>query len=316
MEQLISTTSTSYEKRMKKFNIGQVQLTIMCIPVLVLVALFNYFPMFGLIIAFKNYTFDKGIFGSKWVGFNNFKFFFFSQDVWNVTRNTILLNIGLIIVSTVVSVILALMLYEISNRIVIKTYQTAMFFPYFLSWVVVAYIAYAFFNESYGIFNKLFESLGMSTVSWYSEPGIWPIILILAGAWKSIGYNTVIYYSCLMSVDSEFFEAAAIDGAGKLKTIMNISLPFLNPVIIMLTLLSLGRIFYSDFGLFWFLPMQSGILIPTTDVIDTYIFRSLRVVGDIGMSSAVNFYQSLMGMATILIFNFIIRKIDNDSALF
>ncbi len=299
-----------------KYKKGFIELTIMCIPALALVAMFNYFPMFGLLIAFKNYTFSKGILGSQWVGLNNFKFFFTSPDLVNITRNTLLLNLGLIIFSTFVSIVLALMLYEISNRLLIKTYQTIMFFPYFLSWVVIAYIGYAFFNESYGILNKILGAVGMSPVSWYSESGLWPFILIMAGSWKYIGYNTVIYYSSLMAIDSEYFEAATIDGASKLRTIMHISIPFITPVVIMLTLLSLGRIFYSDFGLFWFLPMQSGMLIPATDVIDTYVFRSLRVIGDIGIASAVNFYQSVMGMATILIFNFIVRKVNSESSLF
>ena len=303
-------------KKNKALNVRNAELMIMCLPALIAVAIFSYFPMFGLVIAFKNYKFDKGIFGSEWVGLENFKFFFQSQDLWNVTRNTILLNLGLIIFSTLLSVVFALMLYEISNKLLIKTYQTILFFPYFISWVVVSFIAYVFLNESYGIANKFLMLVGIQPVSWYSESGIWPIILIFAGTWKNIGYGTVIYYSTLMGIDYEYFEAAELDGASKLQAIRNISLPFMMPVIIILTLLSIGRIFYSDFGLFWFLPMQSGMLLPTTDVIDTYIFRSLRLIGDIGMSSAVNFYQSFMGLTSILLFNFIVRKVNKESALF
>lgn len=299
-----------------KFGMGHIQLLIMCLPAIIFVALFNYFPMFGLLIAFKDYKYDMGIFGSQWVGFENFKFFFTSQDILVITRNTILLNLGLIIVSTAVSVILALLLYEITNKTLIKTYQTILFIPYFTSWVVVSYISYAFLHESYGIINKFLESVGLQSMSWYNMPNLWPIILILAGTWKNIGYYTVIYYSAMMAIDHEYFEAAAIDGAGKLKATLNISLPFLSPVVFVLTLLAVGRILYSDFGLFWFLPMQSGSLIPTTDVIDTYTFRSLRIIGDIGMSSAVNFYQSFMGLAVILFSNYAVRKINKESALF
>ena len=299
-----------------KLNSGNIQLTIMCIPALILVALFNYFPMFGLLIAFEDYKPAKGFFHSKWVGLDNFNFFFSSQDIWNVTRNTLVLNFGIIIISTIISVILALMLYEITSRIRIKVYQTVMFIPYFLSWVVVAYIAYAFFNENYGILNKLLRNFGMSPVSWYSQANLWPFILILAATWKSVGYNAIIYYSALMNVDNGYFEAAALDGANKLKTVWYISLPSIMPVITIMTLLSLGRIFYSDFGLFWYLPMQSGMLLPTTDVIDTYVYRSLKIVGDIGMSSSVNFYQSILGLITILFFNYIARKVDKESSLF
>jgi putative aldouronate transport system permease protein len=299
-----------------KFNSSRIQLTIMCVPALILVALFNYFPMFGLLMAFEHYMPMSGFFHSQWVGLDNFKFFITSQDVWNVTRNTIGYNLSIIIVTTVCSVALALCLYEITGKFRIKVYQTIMFIPYFLSWVVVAYVGYAFLNEGYGVLNNLLQSMGFAPVSWYSQLSAWPYILILASTWKNIGFLTVVYYSALMSVDSELFEAAAIDGATKLKSVWHIALPSIIPVITIMTLMSLGRIFYSDFGLFWYLPQQSGMLFPVTDVIDTYVYRTLKVIGNLGMSSSVNFFQSVLGLITIVFFNFLARKIDKDSSLF
>lgn len=313
----INSISKHSKKRFRfKLNSGSVQLTIMCLPVLILVAMFNYFPMFGLLMAFEQYMPMQGFFHSTWVGLDNFKFFLTAPDVWNVTRNTILYNFGIIAFTTICSVTLALCLYEITSKICIKIYQTIMFIPYFLSWVVVGYVAYAFLNESYGVINNLLQSIGLHTVSWYSATNAWPFILVLAATWKSLGFLTVIFYSALMSVDSELFEAAAIDGATKPQSVWHISLPSIMPVIIVMTLLSLGRIFYSDFGLYWYVPNQSGMLFPVTDVIDTYVFRTLKIIGNLGMASSVNFFQSFLGLISILFFNFIARKIDKDSSLF
>ncbi|QJD87487.1 ABC transporter permease [Cohnella herbarum] len=305
-----------YKRKPRLGGIDNFFLSLMSLPGILLIIVFSYLPMYGLIIAFKNYSFDKGILGSPWSGWDNFDFFFSSQDVRNVLRNTILLNFGSILLSTVASIVLALLLYEVTRPLWIKIYQTTLFFPFFLSWVVVSFASYAFLSENLGIINKLLENLGFETVGWYSDPKYWPYILILASVWKSVGYGTILYYSSLLSIDKEYFEAAEIDGASKLRTTWSISLPFLAPIITILTILSVGRIFYSDFGLYYFLPMQSGMLMPATDVIDTYAFRTLRVVGDIGMSSAVNFFQSVMGLAVILFANLWARKIDKDSALF
>jgi putative aldouronate transport system permease protein len=304
------------KKRKRWIKAGNLQLTVMCVPVLLLIALFNYLPMFGLVIAFKNYRFDKGIFGSDWVGLANFEFLFRSGQIINVIKNTLIMNFSLIILGTVVSVVLALLLYELTHKFIIKTYQTIIFIPFFLSWVVVTYISYAFFNESFGILNKIIASFGLQTISWYAESNLWPFILVIVGTWKGLGFGTIIYYSALMSIDNEYFEAASIDGASRLRMMWNISLPFLTPLITILTLLGVGRIFYSDFGLFYFLPMQSGLLQDTTQVIDTYIFRSLRVVGDIGMSSAANFFQSVIGLILILASNYIVSRKNPDNALF
>lgn len=294
---------------------SNLELFLMCLPVLIVIFLFNYLPMAGLILVFKDFRYDLGIWGSKWVGIDNFKFFFKSYDVWNVTKNTIVLNFSIIIVSIIIPCMLALFLYEVRSKRLIKTYQTVLFIPYFFSWVVVGFMAYAFLSESYGVINSMLRSFGLEAVSWYSETKLWPFILVGTSLWKNMGYNTVIYYSALISINSEYFEAAYMDGASKLQVIKNISVPHLIPLATVLFLLGVGRIFYSDFGLFYYLPRNSGVLFPVTDVIDTYIFRSLRYVGDIGMASAVNFYQSVVGCIVILISNFIVRKVDEEYAL-
>lgn len=303
--------------RTKKLTgIDNIYLSFMSAPGMLLILVFSYFPMYGLIVAFKKYSFDKGILGSPWVGLSNFAFFFSSESFWPVIRNTLLLNMGSIVATTVASIVMALLLYEVTRPLLIKVYQTTLFFPFFLSWVVVSFASYAFLSENLGIFNSLLERFGFESVGWYSERKYWPIILILASVWKNIGYGTLIYYACLISIDKEYFEAAEIDGASRIRTVWFISLPFLFPVLTILTLLSIGRIFYSDFGLFYFLPMQSGMLMPATDVIDTYAYRTLRILGDFGMSSAVNFIQSVLGLIVIFLANYAARKIDKDSALF
>lgn len=215
----------------------------------------------------------------------------------------------------VLSIILALMLFELS-RGQVKVYQTALFVPYFISWIVASYVLYALLNPQLGMIPNLLRDMGKAVPNFYNEPKYWPLILTVCYLWKNIGYMTILFYTTLMGIDSSYFEAAAIDGAGKLKRAYYISLPCLKPVIIIMSLLQIGKIFYADFGMFYFLTRNSGTLYSVTDVIDTYVFRALRVTGNIGMSSAVGLYQSLVGFALVLISNLIVRKIDRDSAIF
>lgn len=302
-------------KRFKHFR-DNLELSLLALPAIILVFIFSYLPMFGVVIAFKDFRYDKGFFGSKWVGFKNFEFFFQSQDAWRITRNTIGLNAIFIVTGLIVSVSIALMLYEITNRFFVKTYQTIMIFPHFLSWVVVGYMFFAFFNVEHGLINGLLKMLGREVTNWYTEPAKWPAILTIANIWKSAGWNSVIYYAALMGIDQEYFEAATIDGASKFQVIKNITIPFLVPIMTILTILAIGGIFRADFGMFYYLTRESGPLFPTTDVIDTYVYRSLRTLGDIGMSSAVGLYQSVVGFVLVLVTNLIVRKIDPESALF
>lgn len=290
-------------------------LFLLAIPGLLFVIIFYYLPMFGLVLAFKDFNFAKGIWGSEWSGFENFRFFFNSADALIVTRNTIALNFSFIVITSVVSVIFALLLFELSKRAV-KVYQTTLFFPYFLSWVVVSYVTYALLNPELGVINQFLVKLKILGINWYFEPTYWPYILTIAYLWKSVGYSTLIYYTGLMSIDKSYFEAASIDGASKLQQMRTISVPLLIPLIILIVLLQVGRIFYSDFGMFYFLTADSGALYPTTDIIDTYVFRALRVSGDVGMATAVGLYQALVGFILVVTTNMMLRKFNKENAIF
>ena len=270
--------------------------------------------MGGVIIAFKNYKFSKGIFGSEWVGIENFRFLLTSNTA-RIVRNTIGMNSLFIISGAVISVAFALFLFEMSGSYV-KIYQTTMFIPYFFSWVVVSYIFTGFFDMDLGLINSLLKQFGAEPIYWFNKPGYWPAILVIVHIWKSAGYGCVIYYSTLIGIDTEYYEAAKLDGANRWQQIKNISLPMLKPMIIIIVILGIGKIFNADFGMFYFLTKDTGTLYPTTDVIDTYIFRTFRVLGDTGMSTAAGLVQSLVGFFLVLATNLIVRKVDKDNALF
>lgn len=291
------------------------ELFLISLPAIVAFFFVAYLPMSGLIIAFKNYSYDKGIWGSPWAGLNNFKFFFTSQDALRVTRNTLLLNGAFILLGLALAVVLAILLNEVSKRAV-KVYQTVLFIPYFLSWVVVGYLTYGFLNRDMGVVNSLIKLLGMKPVDWYSDPKYWTAILIIAYLWKNAGYLAIIFYTGILGIETTYYEAASIDGASKFRQAWHITIPSIRPLIIMMLILSIGKIFYSDFGLFYFIPRDIGTLYPTTDVIDTYVYRSLRVLGDLGMASAAGFYQSIVGFVLVLVSNLIVRKTSPENALF
>ena len=269
------------------------QLLSMALPTILLLAVFNYAPMFGLVLAFKDYKVTDGIFGSPWAGFKNFEFFLKSQDAWRITRNTLGLNFLFIIVGIICGVIFALIMFEVKRARQVKVYQTISILPSFLSWVAVGYIVYALLDPTKGILNQIIEFFGGKGISWYSEPQYWPVILLISKTWQGVGLGSIIYYAALMGVDQELFEAAEIDGANKLQRTWYISLPQLVPIIIIMGLLDVGKIFRADFGLFYNVTRNVGALYPTTDVIDTYVFRALMNQGNIGMSSAVGLFQSV-----------------------
>lgn len=291
-------------------------LTGMALPPSLFIFVFSYLPMLGLVIAFKDFKVSKGIFGSDWCGLKNFKFFFQSTDAWIVLRNTLGMNLLFIALTLVVSVAIALMLNELRSRRTVKTIQTIMFFPYFLSWVVVSYMLYAFLNHNYGIINTVLSALGLPSVAWYSESKYWPWILTFMYIWKNAGYNAIIYYASIMGIDESYYEAAAIDGATRRQITWRITLPLLKKIIICMTLLQIGRVMYSDFGLFYQLPRDMGALFSTTQVLDTYIFRMLRVTGNVGVSAAVGCFQAVVGFVLIMTANGVVRKIDRESAMF
>lgn len=291
-------------------------LLLMCLPAVIKIFIFSYLPMFGVIMAFKDYIPVKGILGSPWSGLKNFEFFFKSVDAWTILRNTIGLNFILIVVELLASVFFALLLYEITNRKLLKVYQSVMFFPYFFSWVLVGLMLTTILNPSTGMLTKLIADLTGKEVAFYSEPIYWLIILPLVGIWKGTGFSSLIYYSGLMSIDKELFEAAEIDGATKVQSIRHISLPFLMPMIVMLTILAIGKILHADFGLFYFVPRNVTVLYPVTDVLDTYVFRALSVNGDFGMSAAVGLFQAIVGFILIIGTNKLSKMYNREYGLF
>lgn len=299
----------------KKNRKRGIQLFSLALLPLIYVIIFSYLPMFGLVIAFKNYRFDKGIFGSDWVGLKNFEYFFKSSDFGRVVKNTISLNLTFIVVGMICAVSLGILLYELKSRRGTKVYQTILILPYFISMVIVGYMVYAFLNPSYGLFNRILVKLGVKPINWYAESKLWPGILTIAFVWKNVGIDCVIYYAALMGIDNSLFEAAEIDGAGKWQKIRYVTLPCLKSIIIMLFILKIGGIFRADFGLFYQLTRDIGALYPTTDVMDTYIFRAMKTIRDYGMSSAAGFLQSVVGFVTVMITNWIVEKLDSDSAL-
>ncbi|MEK0317387.1 ABC transporter permease subunit [Cohnella sp. 56] len=292
-------------------------LTLMIVPALAVLVLNNYLPMFGVFIAFKNINYIDGIWKSPWVGFDNFEFLFTSGSIWRIARNTVSYSIVFMIVNLLLSVAIAVAINEIRNRLLAKTYQTFLIMPYFLSMVVVSYLVYGFLNPEKGFLNHtIVEWLGKSHVFWYSETSYWPYILTIVSAWKGVGIGAVIYIAAIAGIDPEYYEAAVIDGASKWRQIFHITLPTIRPVIIIITILNMGHVFNSDFGLFYQVPMNSGPLYPVTDTVDTYVYRALKELNDIGMSSAAALVQSVLGFALVLLTNASVRRIDKDQALF
>ena len=304
-------------RRPKKKRAGKehYELLLLALPALIYYFIMNYIPMFGIIIAFKDYKYNEGIFGSEWCGFNNFRFFFESQDAWRITRNTVGYGIIFIITGVVCGVAIALLLFEIRKKIALKTYQTVMILPNFLSWVIVSYITYILLNPALGVVNRVLEMLHIPAQDWYSDPKYWPFILTYSQTWKTVGMNSIMYYAALMAVDESLFEAASLDGANKWQQIRHISIPSLLPLVTILIINNMGSIFRGDFGLFYQVPRDVGALYPATDIIDTYVYRGLRT-GDVGITSAVGFFQSFVGLFMVVGTNAVIRKIAPENAMF
>lgn len=293
----------------------------MMLPGLLYLLINNYLPLFGLVIAFKDINYSQGliqgILHGEWVGWENFRFLFQSADAWRITRNTILYNLAFILINNLAALGIAVLLKEVTSRFFSRFFQSALLFPNFISMVIVSYLVMAFLNTESGFLNKtVLPLLGLDPVAWYSTPDVWPYILVLVNLWKNAGMLSIVYLSAMLGIDPQFYEAAVLDGASKWRQMRSITLPIISPVIIMMVLLSIGRIFYSDFGLFYQVPMDSGILYDVTNTIDTYVFRALINLGDIGMASAAGFYQSCVGFVLVLASNFVVRRINRDSALF
>ncbi len=290
---------------------------LMILPGALLLIMFSYMPMFGTILAFKDPDYSKSIFEMDWVGLKNFEFLFKNPDVFIVLRNTLLYNIVFILCGATVPVGIAIALSQLRNKKFARVYQSVMFLPYFLSWIIISYLAFALFDFKLGIVNNgIFKAVGIKSVQWYQSPQYWPFILVFMQIWKSCGYNSVIYYAAIMGIDEELYEAAAIDGAGKWKQICIITVPSIKPTVIMLAILAVGKILNADFGLFYNVPMGSGALLPTTNVLDTFVYNALKLTGDVGMSSAAAAFQAIVGFVLVLTTNAIVKKLDESQALF
>lgn len=273
--------------------------------------------MFGIFLAFKSYDFSKGIFKSPWCGFDNFKFLFKTKDALIMTRNTILYNLAFIVIGTALGILVAILLTEIVSSVWAKFYQAALLLPYLLSWVVISYMVFAFLNSDSGFINNtILKAFGMSPVSWYTKSEVWPILLIVVFLWQTVGHTSIIYMASIAGIDKGIYEAAKIDGAGKIKQIFCITLPLLKPTVIIMVLMAIGKIFFSDFGLFYQVPMNSGALYGVTQTIDTFVYRGLMELNDVGMSSAAGLFQSCVGFILVVTANALVRKIDPDNALF
>jgi putative aldouronate transport system permease protein len=292
-------------------------LYVMMLPGLVYLFINNYIPMFGIVVAFKKYNVNSGIYGSPWSGLENFKYLFGTTQAFIIIRNTLLYNIAFIIINTCVAIALAIFITDVKNTLLRTVYQSSILFPFLISIVVVSYIVFAFLSHENGMMNKSVRPLfGLGIKQWYNDPAWWPLILITVNCWKGVGYGTLIYIAGIAGIDTAFYEAAQIDGASKWQQIAGITLPCLVPSIITLLLLSVGRIFYSDFGLFYQVPQNSGSLFSVTNTIDTYVYRALISAGGIGRSAAAGIFQSIFGFVLVITSNTIVRKASSDNALF
>ncbi|GGE01500.1 sugar ABC transporter permease [Paenibacillus nasutitermitis] len=290
---------------------------LMMLPAIILLVLNNYIPMFGIIIAFKTVNYTDGILRSPWAGLTNFEYLFKTSDAWIITRNTLLYNSLFIVLNLIFPVAFAIMLNEMKNRFFSKVHQTIMFLPYFLSYIIIAYLVFGFMSDEHGYFNgTLLPALGLDPIRWYFTKEVWPFILPIVNLWKGMGYYTVIYMAAIIGIDDEYYEAATIDGAGKWQQMTSITLPLIAPIITIMTLLQIGRIFNADFGLFFQVTRDSGVLFPVTNVIDTYVYRTFLSVGDIGLSSAAGLLQSVVGFILVFLANWVVRRFNSDNALF
>jgi putative aldouronate transport system permease protein len=289
----------------------------MILPALAFVAIFNYAPLYGIQVAFKNYNFVDGITKSPFIGLKNFEFYFKSMFFLQTTRNTLFLNFLFIVFGVSFQVLTAVLLNEVGRKRQ-KVFQTLMFFPYFISWVVVSQFVTAMLSQKYGIFNIFLIRIGKEPVAWFNEAKYWPVILTIASVWKGLGYGSVIYLAKIAGIDSEIYEAAIIDGANKAQEITRITLPLLVPTVVLLLLIAIGGIFRGDFQMIYSIvgDTNTGQLLPVTDVIDTYVYRAMKLNSQFGMASAVGLYQSIVGFCLVMLSNYLVRRYDPEIALF
>ena len=305
-------------KHKKPWTADDTQFSLLALPTTVWYLLFCYLPMFGIIIAFKNYRisggFLKSIITSKWVGLQNFKYLFSNRDIWLIIRNTLAYNAVMIVVGTVLTITLALIVSELHSKAAAKIYQTILFFPYFLSWVVVSALVWGFLSYDMGMANGVLQGFGMSMHRWYMEPKFWPPFLVFMSQWKNVGYGMVVYLAAITSLDKSIYEAAIIDGATKMQQIWRLTLPLMKTVIVLMFIMAAGRIFYSDFGLFYQVPRDSNSLYTTVSTLDVFVYKQLKSAST-GMAAAAAMMQAVTACVMTLLVNQIVKKIDEDSAM-
>ena len=311
------TGSPKYKSSLQKRIHKYLPLYLLAIPSIIYLIINNYMPMAGLVLAFKKFSFAKGIFKSPWNGLENFSYLFGSKWAKIMFRNTIGYNLVFLILDTVFAILVAILLNEVVSKKAKQIYQTVILIPYLLSAVLVGYLVFAFLSGNNGFINKsILEPLGFAGISWYTEASYWPVILTIIQLWKAFGFQSIVYFATIVGFDRSYYEAAVMDGASVWQQITKITLPLLKPTIITLTLMSLGRMFNSDFGLFYQVPQDSGMLYSATTTIDTFVYRALMQDNDVGRSLAAGFLQSLLGFAVVMITNAVVRRVEKESALF
>jgi putative aldouronate transport system permease protein len=289
---------------------------LMVAPALLFFIVFSYIPMVGVYLAFTKFSFDGGIFGSPFIGLQNFKFLYQSGTLWNLTKNTVLYNLAFIFIGNFLQLVCAIFLSQIANKYFKKATQSIMFLPFFISWVLVGAFVFNLFNSDTGVINTLLKQFGMQPYDFYLNTAPWKYIIVFFNVWKGLGYGTVIYLASIMSINDEYYEAAEIDGANIFQQIRSITIPLLTPTFILLIIFSLGGILKGQFDLFYQIIGSNGILYDATDIIDTYVYRSLAVNFDIGMGTAAGLYQSFFGFLLVMFVNYIVKKFREDYALF
>ena len=315
--QIINTKKRSLPERIYQHFKRYWRLHVLALPAVLSLLAFAYAPMFGVVLAFQKYSIQGGFFGSEWIGFKNFEFLFQTSDAWRITRNTILYNVAFIVVNTSLSVILAILFNELYMKRLAKTLQTLIILPNFLSMAVVAIIAYAFLKGgNSGILNRVVKVFGGKQRDWYMYKDAWPLILVVVNAWRGVGYGSIVYVASISGISQEYYEAAVLDGAGKFQQAIYVTLPHLKKIITIMLIMSVGSLLKGDFGLFYNVTQNNGALYEYTDVIDTYIYRALKMLGDTGMSSAAGLYQSFVGLILVLMANWVVTKIDEESSMF
>lgn len=291
-------------------------LLLMCAPAILFFFAFNYIPLPGIYVAFVKFNYRDGIFGSKFIGLNNFEFLWTSGKLWDLTKNTILYNLAFIILGNLLAVFVAILLNEMRSKMFKKVSQTVMFLPYFISQVLVGILVFNLLNYDTGFVNGILTSLGMEKWQPYADPNVWPVMLVIIYLWQQTGYQSVVYFAAIMGIDGEIMEAAKVDGANGFQRIRYIILPSLKPTIVILLLFALGGIVKGNFGLFYNIIGTNSILYNTTDIIETYVYRATMTDFNFSTASAVGLYQSVVGFVIVMVVNYIVKKIEPDYSLF